>query len=522
MRGAKMAKKLDLIIKGNVITVSNQKPRAEAIGIKGEKIVSVGTVKEVEAEADKSTKILDLKGKTIIPGFIDSHAHPMGTGKNRLGVDLSEVVTIKETIDKIRERVKKTPAGGLIFCPDYNRQRVKEKRYPTRQELDSVSTKHPIWIQHYDGHYSQVNSLAIKLCKFIPGQKGVTLDDKGEVSGLIQDPASARSLSSGDNFEDKNEAMEALLLMTREAASVGITTLFAKEGLENSEFIHNNEDKIPVRIHHMVLPGFGKATVDDVLKSKFLGDHICVCNLTDGSVEGRTAALYEPYTDDPTTLGMLHHTDEKFYEFVEKVHKAGCQISVHAESDRGIDQVLWAFEKALEKYPRKDHRHRIEHFEIVTPKQIKTVARLGIALGMQPMFVPMCEGPNLNYYRSLIGEDRVKRAHTYRWIMDEEILVSGGSDTPVTKVNPIGGIDALVNHPLKEQRIDVYEAIEIFTINGAKIGFEEDIKGSIEPGKLADFVVLSDDPYRVPREKIGNIKVEKTIVGGKTVYERKK
>jgi hypothetical protein len=216
---------------------------------------------------------------------------------------------------------------------------------------------------------------------------------------------------------------------------------------------------------------------------------------------------------------MLHHSDEKFYSFVEKVHKAGCQISIHAESERAIDQVLWAIEKALEKYPRKDHRHRIEHFEIVTPKQIKKVARLGVALAMQPMFVTMCEGPNLDYYRSLIGDERVKRTHTYRWILNEEILVSGGSDTPVTKVNPLGGISALVNHPLKEQRIDVYEAIEVFTINGAKIGFEEDIKGNIEPGKLADFVVLSDDPYRVPKEKIGNIKVEMTIVGGKVVYQ---
>jgi len=514
-----MAKNLDLIIKGNIITVVNQKPRAEAIGIKGDKIVSVGTVKEVEADTGKDTKVLDVKDKTVLPGFIDSHAHPMGTGKNRLGVDLSSVKTVKEALDAIRERVKKTPAGKLIFCPEYNRQCVAEKRYPSRNELDSISNKHPIWIQHYDGHFSQVNSMALEILKYKAGMEGVIVDAKGQLTGLLQDPASARSLSTGDNFDDKAEAMEALLLMTKEAASVGITTLFAKEGLENAEFILKNLNKIPVRIRPMVFPGFGAASLDDVLNSKFLGDHICICNLTDGSVEGRTAALYEPYTDDPTTLGMLHHSDEQFYSFVEKVHKAGCQISIHAESERAIDQVLWAFEKALEKYPRKDHRHRIEHFEIVTPKQIKRVARLGVALAMQPMFVTMCEGPNLDYYRTLIGDERVKRAHTYRWILNEEILVSGGSDTPVTKVNPLGGISALVNHPLKEQRIDVYEAIEVFTINGAKIGFEEDIKGNIEPGKLADFVVLSDDPYRVPREKIGNIKVEMTIVGGKVVYQ---
>jgi predicted amidohydrolase YtcJ len=514
-----MAKNLDLIIKGNIITVVNQKPRAEAIGIKGEKIVSVGTEQEVEAGSGKATRVLDLKGKTILPGFIDSHAHPMGTGKNRLGVDMSSVKTVKEALEKIREKVKKTPEGKLVFCPDYNRMQIAEKRYPTRQELDSISDKHLIWIQHYDGHNSQVNSLIIKMAQFTAGMEGVDLDSKGEITGLVKDPASPRGLTGGDNFTDPTEAMEALMLMTKEAASVGITTLFAKEGLENAAFIMKNVKKLPVRIRPMVFPGFGKATIDEVINSKFLGDHITICNLVDGSHEGRTAAMYEPYTDDPTTLGMLYQTDEDLYNWVEKVHKAGCQISVHAESDRGIDQILDAIEKVLEKYPRKDHRHRLEHFETVTKKQIKRVAKLGITLGMQPIFIQAAEGPNLEYYRKWIGDERVKRTAVFRSILDEGILVSGGSDTPVTRVNPLGGIHIAVNHPLKEQRIDVHEAIEMFTINGATIGFEEGIKGNIEPGKLADFVVLSSDPYRVPKEKIGNIKVEMTIVGGKVVYK---
>jgi predicted amidohydrolase YtcJ len=516
-----MAKNLDIIIKGNIITVVNQKPRAEAIGVKSGKIISVGTVSEVEAGAGKTTQVLDLKGKTILPGFIDSHAHPMGTGKNRLGVNLSSAKTVGEALKMIRQRVEKTPPGNLIFCPDYNRLYVAEKRYPTRKELDEISTRHPIWVQHYDGHFSMVNSLALKMLGFTAGTEGVETDARGELTGLIQDPASPRPLSSGDNFADEADAMEALMLVTKEAASVGITTLFAKEGLKNAEFIMKNVKKIPVRIHPMVITTFGNESLETIIDSKFLGDHICIANLTDGSVEGRTAALYEPYADDPTTLGMLYYSDEELYDFVEKVHKAGCQISIHAESDRAIDQVLWAYEKVLEKYPRQDHRHRIEHFEVPTMKQINRVARLGVALAMQPMFITVCEGPNLDYYRALLGDERVKRTHPFRSILDKGILVSGGSDTPVTKMNPLGGMQACVNHPTKEQRIDVYEAIEMFTINGAKIGFEEHIKGSIEAGKLADFVVLSDDPYRIPREKIGSIKVEMTIVGGKVVYQNR-
>jgi predicted amidohydrolase YtcJ len=512
-----VTRNLDLIIKGNVITVANQKPRAEAIGINGEKIVSVGTVKDVEEDAVKATKVLDLGDKTILPGFMDSHAHPMGTGRNRLGVDLSPAKTVSEALEKIRQRAEKTPEGNLVFCPEYNRQHVAEKRYPTRKELDGVSTRHPIWIQHYDGHFSMVNSLALKMLGFTSGMEGVETDAGGELTGLLQDPASARPLSNGDNFASEAEGMEALKLVTREAASVGITTLFAKEGLENAEFIMKNIDKIPVRIHPMVMPGFGSATLDDVVKSKYLGDHICVCNLTDGSVDAHTAALYEPYTNDPATLGMLYHTGEDFYRFVEKAHRAGMQISIHAESDRSVDQVLWAYEKVLEKYPRQDHRHRIEHFELVTMKQIKRAVRSGVALAMQPAFLTVCE--NLEDYRVLFGEERIKRFHPYRSILDEGALVSGGSDSPVTRINPLEGIHACVNHAIKEQRIDVYEAIEMFTVNSAIIGFEEDLKGTIEPGKLADFVVLSDDPYRVLREEIRNIRVEMTIVGGKAVYK---
>lgn len=512
--------KLDLIIRGNIITVASHQPRAEAVGIVSEKIVAVGTWKDVAADVGTATRVMDLTGKTILPGFIDNHAHLMRTGKNRLSVDLSPAGTVREATESIKQKVMKTPPGSLIFCTDYNRQRVAEKRYPTKQELDTLSDQHLIWIQHYDGHDSQLNSLAVETFQFKAGTEGVELDSNGEVTGLITDPAIGSLISAGDNYSDPGQAKEALLVATHEAAAAGITTVFAKEGLENAEFIMNNVSELPVRIHPMVFLGFGAASLDEALNSKLLGTPICICNLTDGSIESRTAAMYEPYADDPANLGILHYTDEELYAFVEKAHRAGCQISLHAEADRAIDQALRVYEKVLENYPRQDHRHRIEHFEVATHRQINHVARLGITLAMQPMFITVCEGPNLDYYRSLLGEERIKRGHMFRSILNKVILVSGGSDSPVTKMNPLAGIQACVNHPLKEQRIDVYEAIEMFTINGAKTGFEEDKKGSIEVGKLADFVVLSDDPYRVPKGTIGAIKVETTIVGGKTVYQR--
>ena len=206
---------------------------------------------------------------------------------------------------------------------------------------------------------------------------------------------------------------------------------------------------------------------------------------------------------------------------MRKAHQAELQLSVHTVSDRATEQALTIYEKILDEHPRKDHRHRFEHFEIPTREQLKRTVTRRLAAGMQPMFVPVCEGPDLEGYRKFIGEERVKRSNAFRTIIDEGLLVAGGSDSPVTPMSALQGVQACLTHPLEEQRISLHEALRLFTINSAKIGFEEDIKGSIEKGKLADFVVLSQDPYQVPHDEIGNITVEMTILCGNIVYQNK-
>jgi predicted amidohydrolase YtcJ len=511
----------DLILTGNVITMVNRNPRVEAIRIKNGKITAVGSMEEVVKGTPKSTQIIDFKGKTIVPGFIDTHTHLLATGRARAGVDLSSVTSINEAVALIKQRVKITPPGKWVLGWEFNRLNTKEKRFPDIKELDAISPGHPVFIQHYDTHFLMLNSLAFKQLGLSREMEGIVTDDKGEPTGLIEDPASTDLWYKIVGLADKKELLEALRIATRESVSVGITSIYTKESLHDAELILKNQDNVSVRIKPILFfHPLREEDIDKVLRADIVKGKTCVATYADGSIEGHTAALFEPYTDKPETLGMLYYTDKEMYRFVEKAHRTGLQISIHAESDRAIDQVLWAYEKVLEKFPKKDHRHRIEHFEAPTMKQINRVARLGVFLAMQPMFITVCEGPNLEYYRSLLGDERVKRTHPFRSILNEEIIVSGGSDTPVTKMNPLGGIQACVNHPTKEQRIDVYEAIEMFTINGAKIGFEEDLKGSIEEGKLADFVVLSDDPYRVPCEKIGGINVEMTIVGGNIIYQK--
>jgi predicted amidohydrolase YtcJ len=517
-----MAKELDLIVKGNVITMVNFRPRAEAIGVKDGKIVIVGSASEVEKGAGKSTQLIDVKDKTILPGFIDSHTHPVFTGTARLGVELFSVKSIAETLEKITQRAKITPPNKWVYCPGYNRFVVKEKRFPSKQELDAISTKHPIAVHHFDGHFCMLNSPALKLLGLSPDMEGVVTDSRREPTGLIEDPASAYTIGGIGGLSGDDEIMEAMMVVAREALEVGITTIHAKDPIENAKLIQKNKDRLPVRTKPMLFfPLFeDEGDLDQVINSDTFGKRACVAVIGDGSVDAHTGAMFEPYSDEPTALGMLYYGDEELYRFVEKAHLAGLQVSIHAESDRSIEQAISTYEKVLEKHPRKDHRHRIEHFEMPLGDHIKRVAQAGVVLAMQPMFLTVGGDSNLDYYRGLFGEERVKRCHPYRSILNEGILVSGGSDSPVTRMNPLGGIQVCVTHPIKEQRIELYEAIKLFTINGAKIGFEEGLKGSIEEGKLADFVVLSEDPHRVPNDKIGDIGVEMTIVGGEAVYKR--
>jgi predicted amidohydrolase YtcJ len=245
------------------------------------------------------------------------------------------------------------------------------------------------------------------------------------------------------------------------------------------------------------------------------------CLLVDGAYAEHTAALLEPYTDDSSTKGVLYFSDEELNDFVGRGHRAGLQISMHAIGDAAIEQLLNAYEQALAADPRSDHRHRIEHFSLPTPEHIERAAHLGVALGMQPIFASMPEGdevgsrlPGLEF----LGPERYARRHPYRAIVDAGILVAGGSDSEQRPESPMAGIHAVVNHPDEERRLTVMEALSLFTTNAARIAFEEDEKGSIEPGKLADLVILGGNPLTADPRTLGDIPVRMTIVGGEIAY----
>ena len=310
------------------------------------------------------------------------------------------------------------------------------------------------------------------------------------------------------------------------AGPVGVTTVHALEGGSPDEHGWLTERDVEILLEEREdLPVRTVVYFQSTLVQKALDlglPRIGGCILVDGAYGEHTAALLEPYTDDPTAKGVLYFSDEELNDFVGRAHGAGLQISMHAIGDAAIEQLLNAYEQALALDPRSDHRHRIEHFSLPTPEHIERASRLGVALGMQPIFAAMPEPgeahsqlPGLEF----LGPKRYSRRHPYRKIVEAGILVGGGSDSDAKPMDPLAGMHAVVNHPDEQRRLTVMEALSLFTLDAAKIGFEEEGKGSIEPGKLADLVVLGDNPLTADPRTLKDIAVEMTIVGGEIVYD---
>jgi predicted amidohydrolase YtcJ len=317
---------------------------------------------------------------------------------------------------------------------------------------------------------------------------------------------------------DESRKLKALKMASHTAVEKGLTTVHALEDGDlapgDAPFLMKHRKDIDVRI--VIYP-----QIMDVEAVEKLGlPRIGGCILADGALENRTAALFEAYSDSPGNYGTLYYPASVIEAFVMEAHEKGFQIALHAIGERAIDQVLTAYEKALAKIPRKDHRHRLEHFEFPTWYQIERATRSHIVLTLNPGLIHYAYGPDLQMMYERLTPTRMKRFHPYKQICEAGILASGGSDAPCSPLDPLTGICYLVIHPVKENGCSVREAVKMFTIDAAACAFEEQDKGSLEPGKLADMVILNADPFAIPSKEIKDIGVLKTIIGGKTVYSR--
>lgn len=507
-----------LLFNGNVLTLSPKLARCEAVVLQDGIIVACGTSAELKAQYRTVAQCIDLEQKTVLPGFIDTHAHLTATGFNTLGIDLSDSHSIADMQRNLAAYSKQIPAGEWFFGHKFDDSILAEKRYPTRYDLDKAVPNHPIYISRRDGHSCVVNSLALRIVNLPPDTDGVERDEQTkEPTGIMR-----RGAVGLVNEQMSSQISEALRIQgihaaAQAATAKGITTIHALEGgretaERNLAVLLKHENDLPLRIvlYHQTC---------DVSRVQRAGlPRIGGCLLIDGSIGSRTAALTQPFSDDPENRGVLYFTDVELYEFIETAHCAGLQVAMHALGDRAIEQLLRTYRQVLAKHPRADHRHRIEHFVLPRPEQIPQAAELELVLAMQPAFDYLWGGEH-QLYATRLGVSRSLFSNPLRTILATGLKVAGGSDSYVTPMDPMLGIHAAVNHHAQDQRVSVGEALRMYTTAAAYAAFEEKQKGTIEPGKLADLVVLAKNPYEVPRTELKDIEVSMTICRGEVVFK---
>jgi hypothetical protein len=516
------------ILNSNVITLNSKKPKVEAIAIQNKKIIAVGSNREIRKHISKETKIIDARGKSVVPGFVDCHVHMTGFGQRLQNLELRNIGSIKKMQQKLLEYAQKNPEKSWILGGRWDQERFSEKRYPTRLDLDAAVADKPVFLVRVCGHIGVVNSKALQLAGItketkVDGGK-IDLDEaSGEPNGILRENAMEIVWKAIPKPSQK-EIEKACIMACKKAVEAGLTCvhwiLGSAEEMRAIQKLYS-EGKLPLRVYLGIpvdfldevvnlglLTGFG----NDILKIGF------VKILVDGSLGGRTAALKKPYSDRPETSGMMLYTQKELNRLVLTAHKAGLQLAVHAIGDRAMEAVLKAFEKALKAYPRKNHRHRIEHCSVLNPKLIRQMKRLGLIASVQPHFIV-----SDFWVVDRVGKERACWVYPFKTLIKEGLIVASGSDCPVEPLNPILGVWAAVARKrFAEERLSVEEALKTYTVNAAYASFDDDKRGAIETGKLADITILSKNLAKVKPDDIRNVKVEMTIVDGKIVYVSKR
>jgi len=516
-----------ILINGKVITMNPSQPIAQAVAINAGRVVAVGSDTEIKQRIGKTTKIVDLRGKPLVPGFTDSHVHMADFGLSLSRINFRGVTSIKIMQKLLQDKVNKSPKGKWILGRGWDQERFQEKRYPTRWDLDKVSPDNPVAFTRVCGHIGVANSKALEIAGVskntrAPSTGQIDRDSKsGEPTGILREAVYDVIL---DSVPKPNEAelTEACVLACEKAVEAGLTSVhwIVGDAMEISILQKlKKQGKLPIRVYLLVpaalLRFYAKAGLctgfgDDMLR---LGG---VKIFADGSMGARTAALEKPYSDEKTASGMLCLSEDELTKMIKDAQQAGFQVCVHAIGDKAISTVLNAFESASRGKCDNFWRHRIEHASVLSKQLIKRLRNLGLITSVQPHFII-----SDFWVEARLGSARAKWAHPFKTLIENNILMIGGSDCPVELVDPLLGVYALAaRESLPEQRVSVEEALKVYTLNAAYASFEEDTKGSIEPGKLADFAVLSQNPLTTSPKKIKDIRIEMTIVGGKTVFSK--
>jgi predicted amidohydrolase YtcJ len=499
-------------------------PCAEAVAVKDGKIVKVGTNEEINQLVGETTKVIRLNGKTVVPGFIDTHIHVADFGRLLMWIDLSNADSIKEVQNRLKEHVQTSPKGKWLLGRGWNQTCFAEKRLPTRFDLDVVSPDHPVVFYHQSGQVAVVNSKALEsagVTRLTPVPDGGAVDQDsatGELTGVLRDNAT-NLIWNAIPEPSEDELVEAAGLACQKIVEAGVTSVhwmvLSPVELKIIQKLHA-QNKLPMRVY-VVVPA---DLLDNIKPFQPTGDSALKIGgavvSADGYLASKTAALFKPYTDGSAN-GKLLCTQEEMKTTAAKILKMGFQLVIHAMGDKAVEAALTTIEQVSQKTPRKDTRNRIEQAAVLNQQLISRIQKLGVIVSVQPLVV----ASEFSVWSAAenLGAERARWLYPLKTLIETGIRVVGGSDCPMEPLSPLMGIQAAVTRTaFPEEQVTVDAALRMYTVDAAYSSNEEKVKGSIERGKVADLTVLFDNPKMVPPEEVGKIKVEMSFVGGKLVY----
>jgi predicted amidohydrolase YtcJ len=526
-----------ILVKGRIWTENPRQREAEAIAISGNRIAAVGTSAAISSMKNPGTRVVDLEGKRVVPGFNDAHVHFYSGGANLAGPQLRYSKSQQEFRDTLAAYAKTQPAGRWVTGGNWDHENWRPALLPTHELIDSVTKDWPVFANRLDGHMSLANSVALKLAgidratKDVPG--GVIVrDSQGNPTGILKD-AAQDLVERAIPPPSADQIRTAILAAQAYANAQGVTSVQDMSAAPEifrayQNMVHDGE--LHVRISgHQPLPEW-KRLANIGLMADFGNERLHIGGLkgfADGSLGSTTALFFQPYLDAPDTSGIpsaeLAQPDQMFQN-IEQADAAGLQVAVHAIGDKANHTILGFYEKIEREHGQRDRRFRIEHAQHLLASDIQRFAQLHVIASMQPYHC-IDDG---RWAEKRIGPDRAKTTYAFRSLLDAGVTLAFGSDWDVAPMSPLMGIYAAVTrrtldgkHPggwVPEQKVTVAEAVHAYTLGSAYASFDDDSKGSIEPGKLADLAVLSEDIFTADPEKISDTKVYMTVFDGQIVF----
>ena len=527
-----------VIVNAEIHTMDPNQPLAEAVAIHSNRIVAVGTSKEIRKMASPGTRVIDAGKRLVVPGFNDAHTHFLGGGFQLSSVDLRDASTPEEFTKRIRDFASKLTPGRWITGGDWDHERWPGANLPTKELIDDVTPKTPVFVSRLDGHMALANSLALKLAGVTsqtPDPTGgvIVRDPKtGEPTGILKDAAQSFvwNVIPASTFDEKVAAARAA---TDYATTLGVTSVQDMSAGSDVGVYQTllNRGELKTRIYAVSpLPQWERIARTGV-RAHFGSPMLRIGGLkgfADGSLGSTTALFYDPYRDAPNTSGIAGvemFPDGAMLDRVRKADQAGLQVLIHAIGDRANDLILSIYEQTARENGQRDRRFRIEHAQHLRPQDIPRFARDGVIASMQP-YHAIDDG---RWAEKRIGKERAKTTYAFRSLLDSGAMLAFGTDWTVAPLNPLLTIYAAVtrrtldgknpNGWVPEQKISVDEAVRAYTVGSAYAEFQEGEKGIIAPGKLADLVILSRDIYKIDPNEIEKVVVVMTILDGRVVYE---